>query len=128
MPRGSNPNPTPLSLRISAFVADCVGPRGAASFARAAGIDQHQLRRLLRGERTWYLSELEAVCDALQLDIVEVVERAMGRAADESGDPAIAINLPRPSSGEHDRVEEDLLEVADHSPDEDALRDERGEW
>ena len=52
----------------------------------------------------------------------------MGRAADESGDPAIAINLPRPSSGEHDRLEEDLLEVADHSPDEDALRDERGEW
>lgn len=76
MPRGSSPLPTPLSLAISRAVGDQIPARGITELARRAGIDRRHFTRLVAGERTWYLTELELACDALGLDIVEVIADA----------------------------------------------------
>lgn len=89
------------------------------------------MERWLSGERSMLVDSLIAIARALGSSasglLAEAEERLKG--APDVGTPAVILP-PRPFTGEHDSVgEDDLLDaVADGSPDEDALRDERGEW
>lgn len=79
MPRGSAPVPSKLGQEISQAIDAACGPRGRKGTARKVGISQSRFDLLVKGERTWYLGELEAVCEALGLDIVQVVADARRR-------------------------------------------------
>lgn len=96
------------------------------------GVSKDTLERWLSGQRAMTVDNLASIAQALGVRpailVSEAQEVLLDAALNSDGKVTSIIRLPRPATGEHDGLEEDLLEVADHSPDEDALRDERGEW
>lgn len=46
------------------------------ALARRIGVSQSQMSDYLRGERPMTLEEIDAICDALGLDILVVIEEA----------------------------------------------------
>ncbi len=95
------------------------------------GVSKDTLERWLSGQRAMTVDNLASIAQALGVRpaiLVSEAQEALLDAALNADGKVTSIIRTRLSSSEHDGLEEDLLEVADHSPDEDALRDERGEW
>ena len=65
----------PLSRAIAHILGDAFALTGGhqETLGELAGISQSQLSKYLRGERVMTVEELEALCRALDLDLVEVV-------------------------------------------------------
>jgi transcriptional regulator with XRE-family HTH domain len=84
VPTGSKRPPGPLSRAVAAIVADAFTESGLSQRAlgEATGISQSQMSKYLRGERSMLLDDLDEVCFALGLSIVDVVERAARAAPD----------------------------------------------
>jgi transcriptional regulator with XRE-family HTH domain len=70
-------------VSLSALIAEILkaayveSGRTQGDVGAAAGISQSQVSKLLRGVRVPDVDELEALCDALDLDVVEVVREAV---------------------------------------------------
>ena len=130
MPRGSRPV-TGIDRAAGAVLSNAVASANITRLALSvqSGIASGHISALLNGKKSWRLSEVSSVCLVLGIPVGSILA-AIAATADAMHieATAITIRLPRPATGEHDGLEHDLLEVADHSPDEDALRDERGEW
>ena len=78
MPTGSRPLPSPLSQAIARILSEAISEAAASQrqIADSAGISPAQLSRVLNGLKVFTIDQLDAVCDALRLDLVDVIERA----------------------------------------------------
>lgn len=78
MPSGTRPLPGPLSLevaeRLSAAIRD--SGRAQSAVASAADMSASQLSRTLSGQKVFTLDQLDAVCSALDVDVVELISAA----------------------------------------------------
>lgn len=83
MPRGSKPAPGPLALRVAAILDAESKAQGLSQpkLEAITGISQSNLSLYLNGKRTLDVDQLQALCDALGLNIEDVVSRASGPAA-----------------------------------------------
>lgn len=123
--------PGPWSAAVAAAIAALVDAREGKRdrFQQEAGFSG-RLAKLLNGERAWYLEDVERACNALDLDVVEFLASL---DVDPPGNvipllPDPGPGTPHPDLGSVTRWAEDEDDVAaDESPDEDKLRDERGE-
>ena len=73
--------PGPLSRAISALLDSERETQGLTQTALGAisGISQSQVSKLLRAERVFTVDDLDRLCTALGLDIVDVVRAASSR-------------------------------------------------
>ncbi len=78
MPTGKRELPGPLSVAVGAILSKARNDRGVAQVvvARAVGLSESQLSRALRGLKPLTLDQFEAVCLALDLDVVTVLSEA----------------------------------------------------
>jgi DNA-binding Xre family transcriptional regulator len=78
---------TQTTIELAAILRERIGRLNMsnAEIARQADIDPSTLSRLLRGVRPFYAEDLERVCEALGLDLGDVMARAktVTLAADE---------------------------------------------
>ena len=123
---------TTIDRAAGAVLSGAVASAGVTRLwlSNEAGIAEGHTSALLNGKKSWRLGEVTSICIALGLPIGATLNAIAATAeAMASAAPVSQLRLPRPSTGEHDALDDDdLLEVADESPDEDALRAERGEW
>lgn len=78
MPSGSRPLPSPLSLAIARLLNEAISESAASqrAIAERAGISPAQLSRVLNGLKVFTIDQLDAVCDAVGTDLVDLIERA----------------------------------------------------
>ena len=78
MPRGSNPLPTPLGRAVSEVLDAKRSSQGitARQLILLAGLKPHRGYDLLSGEAAWTITELQAICAALELKVSGVVLEA----------------------------------------------------
>jgi len=82
MPRGNTrPNPDPLSRAVSDVIRKTLQGKGMSGrkLSTQAGIGHSTGALLLKGTMSWTLTELEAVCAALDLTASSVVGEAETR-------------------------------------------------
>ncbi|TFC92024.1 MULTISPECIES: helix-turn-helix transcriptional regulator [Cryobacterium] len=83
MPSGGTTQPGPLSVAVAEILrrefnrSDFVSQKALGA---AVGISQSQMSKHLRGERVLDVDQLDALCDALNLQIVDVVRSAQAAA------------------------------------------------
>lgn len=104
----------------------------------ATGISQSQISKQMRGTRDINIDELGAIADALGIPLVFLIQQAEHEMNPDSRDDLAARRAGAPVSGAsaslHDDDDGIVREfdweephAADSSPDEDKLREERGE-
>jgi len=78
MPSGTRRPPGPLSRAIANILSDALGDAGIGQteLGEVVGISQSQLSKLLRAERALTIDELDRLCTALALDLIDVITRA----------------------------------------------------
>lgn len=78
MPTGTQPLPSPLSQHVGRLLTDAIADRGLAQVhvAAEAGISAAQLSRALKGKKVFTLDQLDAVCGAIGVDLIDVVAAA----------------------------------------------------
>lgn len=78
VPSGSRPLPSPLSREVARILSAQVdrSATSQASVADRAGISRAQLSRILSAQKVFTLDQLDAVCIALECDIVDVLDSA----------------------------------------------------
>lgn len=77
MPSGTRRPPGRVERNLLVMLRQRVGKYGEQSnLARAAGISQPQLSRYLAGKKSMPMTDLEAICEALHLSLVEVLREA----------------------------------------------------
>lgn len=91
--------PSAFGRSVSRIIDDACGLRGRSRVARLAGIGRARFDDLASGNRTWYLMELEAACDALGLDIIDVITQARREAFAPVTDAASIVRLTREDFG-----------------------------
>lgn len=116
--------PGPWSMAMADWARPLVAkyPGRQEAFGPANGISEGKLSKLLRGVSPWTLEDVSAVCHGLGFD-PEVV---LLQVSEVQPPPVALMSVPAATLAHVDR--DDLDAVADGSPDEDALRAERGEW
>ena len=92
MPTGTQPLPSPLSQHVGRLLSEAIAARGLAQarVAEEAGISPSQLSRALTGKKVFTLDQLDAVCDVVGVDLIDVI------AAADAATPS----RPRPARGE----------------------------
>jgi transcriptional regulator with XRE-family HTH domain len=100
------------------------------ALAHKVGISTGRVSALLNGGKPWYLEDVDRFSTGLGLDPLVVLEEF----AREQGEGNVVPLLPDPGPGTPhpdlstvSRWADDDDAAADESPDEDALREERGE-
>ncbi|NJI61149.1 helix-turn-helix transcriptional regulator [Microbacterium oxydans] len=78
MPTGTQPLPSPLSQHVGLLLSEAISDRGLAQarVADEAGISPSQLSRALTGKKVFTLDQLDAVCDVIGVDLIEVIAAA----------------------------------------------------
>lgn len=95
MATGTTPLPGPLSRAVAAIIADAIQPGQQAHIARTADISPAQLSRILSGTKVFKLDELDRVCEATQLNIVNVIADADVAARERFSPAPEADQTPR---------------------------------
>lgn len=94
MPTGTRPKPTPLDYAVAARVRTAMAGRTPAMLQRqleeASGIPQSTLSRLLQPEKGMTLSQLEAICNALGLDMGDLLAGAKADALEASASAGVS--------------------------------------
>lgn len=83
VPTGRSRVPGSLSRAVGAILAGRASERGLTQgqLGTAAGVSQSQVSKLFRGERALTLDQYDALCEALDLDIVGIlIEAEEGRS------------------------------------------------
>jgi transcriptional regulator with XRE-family HTH domain len=77
VPGAADPEPAELTHAVSAIVAALTkSGLSQRAFAPIVRISQSQLSKLLRGEATWKLEQLDLICHELGISIAEVIDAA----------------------------------------------------
>lgn len=78
MPTGSKPEPSSFTKAIAVRINKEKTDRGMTNMAlsKESGISRPLLVNMLQGTKHWDIDQLDAVCDVLKLNIVEVVATA----------------------------------------------------
>lgn len=81
MPSGSQPSPGPLARALSAEVRSLLAERRmtAVALADKTGISRSYLGKRLRDEAQLTSNDLEAICEALDMDLLEFAREALRR-------------------------------------------------
>lgn len=82
VPRGSQPKPGRLSVRVARILADEVASQvlTQAQLGAMVGMSTSQVGKTLRAERIVDLEQLASLCAALGLRLVDVLEDAVRTA------------------------------------------------
>jgi DNA-binding Xre family transcriptional regulator len=75
MPSGKRDEPTNFTKFIASYLTE-KKTMPTAELARMTEISRAQLVKMLQGGKYWDIDQLEAVCHALNEDIVDVISRA----------------------------------------------------
>jgi transcriptional regulator with XRE-family HTH domain len=78
MPRGKKPPTGPAARRIAAVLRERAKDLGKSQIEleSVTGISQSQISLILRGERAVDVDQLQALCDALDLSMHEVMSQS----------------------------------------------------
>lgn len=78
MPRAPKPPPGALDVALGAVLWDLLNKAQMSqrSLATSAGLNQSQLSKYMRGEVSFNVVELDAVCHALGRSVTEVIDAA----------------------------------------------------
>lgn len=81
VPSGSQPKPGPLARAISAEVRAIMAERRitAQALAESAGLKRSYLGKRLRDEASLSANDIEAICKALNVDILVFAHNAVSR-------------------------------------------------
>lgn len=96
----SNPTPTPLTRGYAAVIRSAMARQTPvvtqADVARAIGVSPSTISRMLSGKLSIATENLEAMCNMLRLDLLEVTREAMELAAQENRQRILDEPVPRP--------------------------------
>lgn len=87
MPSGTKPEPSSFTKAIARRV-NSEKQLSNAELARQTGISRPHLIKMLQGGKHWDVDQLDAICKALGLDIVEIID-----AAEKEAHPATSSNV-----------------------------------
>jgi transcriptional regulator with XRE-family HTH domain len=81
VPSGSQPSPGPLARAISAEIRTIMAERRltAQALAELAGLSRSYLGKRLRDEASLTSNDIEAICEALNIDILVFANNAVSR-------------------------------------------------
>lgn len=87
MPAGPNLPPTALTRSIAAIIRSHMGfmNMSQVALARATGIPQATISRLVRGKRVVDVEQLDLICRALRVSSVQVYTDAMTHVRENTG-------------------------------------------
>lgn len=96
----SNPTPTPLTRGYAAVIRSAMARQTPvvtqADVARAIGVSNSTVSRMLSGKLSIATENLEAMCNMLRLDLLEATREAMEIAAEENRRVTLGEPAPRP--------------------------------
>lgn len=130
--------PSALNQAVAEYVRAELARRGIAptTLATKLHVSPQTMANLVNGDAPWRVAYLEDIARVLGMRVSAIIDRA-----DPTGDLSNFDDLPAtfPNVGpltlvagtdiyREAELDEDLAWVADDSPDEDALRAERGEY
>ena len=110
----SNPDPTPLTRGYAAVIRSAMArqtpPMTQTELAQLAGRSDSTISRMLSGKRSIATEDVQAICGALRLDLLDVTREAMAIAAEESRQSTLDDSARKPSrtSAAHSRPEHAL--------------------
>lgn len=97
----SNPTPTPLTRGYAAVIRSAMARQTPvvtqADVARAIGVSPSTISRMLSGKLSIATENLEAMCNMLRLDLLDVTREAMAIAAEESRQEILDDSATKPS-------------------------------
>jgi DNA-binding Xre family transcriptional regulator len=78
MPRGTKSQPSEFTKYIADYISTFMEDNEIKKlpFSKIVGISRPQLVNMLQGKKHWDIDSLKAVCDALGIDIVKLVDLA----------------------------------------------------
>lgn len=116
MPTGTRPLPSPLSQEVGRILSNEISSRALsqARVAETAEISAAQLSRALAGKKVFTLDQLDAVCTAVGVDLIEVIAAADKKTRQAPANVTPLRNVPT-SRDTIDHVDTPDLEHLDYA-------------